>query len=57
MAKMAKANIPKLKFLAPRKRARGVRRFIMFSTLSRMIFLANLLGLIILIVGALTEIH
>lgn len=54
MAKMAKANIPKLKFLAPRRRVRGVRRFIMFSTLSRMIFLANLLGLIILIVGALT---
>ena len=51
---MAKANRPKLKFLTPRKRARGVRRFIMFSTLSRMIFLANLLGLIILIVGALT---
>lgn len=51
---MAKANIPKLKFLKQRKRARGVRRFIMFSTLTRMIFLANLLGLIILIAGALT---
>ncbi len=51
---MAKAKRPKLNFLAPRKRVRGVRRFIMFSTLSRMIFLANLLGLIILIVGAMT---
>lgn len=51
---MAKANIPKLKFPVRRRRARGVRRFIMFSTLTRMIFLANILGLIILIVGALT---
>jgi len=51
---MAKANIPKLKFPIRRRRAHGVRRFIMFSTLTRMIFLANLLGLIILIIGALT---
>ncbi|PHR91574.1 MAG: histidine kinase [Robiginitomaculum sp.] len=35
------------------ERRRGVRRFIFFSTLTRMIFLANLLGLIILIIGAL----
>ncbi|MBL4853776.1 MAG: sensor N-terminal transmembrane domain-containing protein [Robiginitomaculum sp.] len=51
---MAPANTFKLKFPKPRRRARGVRRFIMFSTLTRMIFLANLLGLIILIIGALT---
>ncbi len=51
---MASAKKSRLKFLATRKRARGVRRFIMFSTLTRMIFLANLLGLIILIAGALT---
>ncbi len=51
---MAPANTFKLKFPRPRRRARGVRRFIMFSTLTRMIFLANLLGLIILIIGALT---
>ncbi|MCF6220454.1 MAG: sensor histidine kinase [Robiginitomaculum sp.] len=51
---MASAKKSRLNFLATRKRARGVRRFIMFSTLTRMIFLANLLGLIILIAGALT---
>ncbi len=51
---MAKAHIPKLQFSRKRRRVHGVRRFIMFSTLARMIFLANLLGLIILIVGALT---
>lgn len=51
---MASAKKSRLKFRAPRRRARGVRRFIMFSTLTRMIFLANLLGLIILIAGALT---
>ncbi len=51
---MALANKFKLKFPRPRRRVRGVRRFIMFSTLSRMIFLANFLGLIILIIGALT---
>ena len=36
------------------ERRSGARRFIAFSTLTRMIFLANLLGLIILIIGALT---
>lgn len=51
---MATAKKTKLKLRAPRKNKRGVRRFIMFSTLTRMIFLANLLGLIILIAGALT---
>lgn len=51
---MALANKFKLKFPRPRRRVRGVRRFIMFSTLSRMIFLANFLGLIILTIGALT---
>jgi len=51
---MAIANKFKLKFSRPQRRVRGVRRFIMFSTLSRMIFLANFLGLIILIIGALT---
>lgn len=51
---MASAKKSRLKLSVPRKRARGVRRFIMFSTLTRMIFLANLLGLIILIAGALT---
>lgn len=51
---MASAKKSRLKFPVRRKRARGVRRFIMFSTLTRMIFLANLLGLIILIAGALT---
>ncbi len=35
-------------------RRKGGRRFIGFSTLARMIFLSNLLGLIILIIGALT---
>ncbi|NNC38239.1 MAG: HAMP domain-containing protein [Acidimicrobiales bacterium] len=35
-------------------RRKGARRFIAFSTLTRMIFLANLFGLIILIIGALT---
>ncbi len=51
---MAIANKFKLKLPRPRRHVRGVRRFIMFSTLTRMIFLANLLGLIILITGALT---
>ena len=37
-----------------KERRRGVRRFIFFSALTRMIFLSNLLGLIILIIGALT---
>jgi two-component system sensor histidine kinase ChvG len=41
-------------FKLRRERRSGVRRFIAFSTLTRMIFLANLLGLIILIIGALT---
>ncbi len=50
---MADANKPILKFPAPRRKKRGVRRFLMFSTLTRMIFLANLFGLIILITGAL----
>jgi len=36
------------------ERRKGARRFIAFSTLTRMIFLANLFGLIILIIGALT---
>ena len=51
---MALKRIAKIKGKTPGKRPRGVRRFIMFSTLTRMIFLANLLGLIILIIGALT---
>ena len=51
---MASAKKSRLKFPTPRRPRRGVRRFIMFSTLTRMIFLANLLGLIILIAGALT---
>lgn len=42
------------KFGFRKNRRRGVRRFIAFSSLTRMIFLANILGLIILIVGALT---
>ena len=37
-----------------KERRRGARRFIFFSALTRMIFLSNLLGLIILIIGALT---
>ncbi len=51
---MASARRPVLKFPLPRRKRRGVRRFLMFSTLTRMIFLSNLLGLIILIAGALT---
>ena len=51
---MAVASKPKLELRTTRNKKRGVRRFIMFSTLTRMIFLANLLGLIILIAGALT---
>lgn len=41
-------------FRMRREKRRGARRFIAFSTLTRMIFLANIFGLIILIVGALT---
>ena len=41
-------------FLLGGERRKGARRFIAFSTLTRMIFLANLFGLIILIIGALT---
>ena len=41
-------------FRIGRERRLGARRFIAFSTLTRMIFLANLFGLIILIIGALT---
>jgi len=41
-------------FKSRKRRRGGVRRFIAFSTLTRMIFLANLFGLIILIIGALT---
>lgn len=41
-------------FRVDRERRLGARRFIAFSTLTRMIFLANLFGLIILIIGALT---
>ncbi len=37
-----------------RERRRGVRRLLFFSTLARRIFLANLLGLLILIIGTLT---
>ncbi len=37
-----------------RERRRGVRRLLFFSTLTRRIFLANLLGLLILIIGTLT---
>ncbi len=51
---MASAKRPILKRPAGRRKRRGVRRFLMFSTLTRMIFLSNLLGLIILIAGALT---
>lgn len=42
------------KFGLRKNRRRGVRRFIAFSSLTRMIFLANILGLIILTIGALT---
>lgn len=54
-----KTGADKSKNTEPRFRMRterrnGARRFIAFSTLTRMIFLANLLGLIILIIGALT---
>ncbi|PHR61171.1 MAG: histidine kinase [Robiginitomaculum sp.] len=43
----------KNKFGIRRERRKNTRRFLFFSTLTRMIFLANLCGLIILIVGAL----
>ena len=52
---MSSSDKPALpRFRLRKEKRRGVRRFIAFSSLTRMIFLANLLGLLILIVGALT---
>ncbi|MBL4871523.1 MAG: sensor N-terminal transmembrane domain-containing protein, partial [Robiginitomaculum sp.] len=43
----------KNKFIWKTERRHGARRFIFFSTLTRRIFLGNLLGLLILIIGTL----
>ena len=51
---MSEAEPKPQRFQLRKNRRRGVRRFIAFSSLTRMIFLANLLGLLILIIGALT---
>lgn len=51
-AKNSKSQEPSFRLGGERRN--GARRFIAFSTLTRMIFLANLFGLIILIIGALT---